>query len=339
MVDVNVQALGRRVGPAPRQADRDGHRAGSRHAGVGPPRLGAGRRDDRGRTRALPRARRPAPHVRRGARAVSARLSAQPHDDAVVRGGRARPDRCGGGRRRERVRAGPRTDRQGGRHILPARCSARPARPCSRRSRSSYFVYPPYGRELDVGYDREYEQEPPTDLEPALVPSLVGAADAGRLQRVHGDALRPDPARALQGEARDDRAQRLGRAAQRGHRRPRALAGRAARPDAVRGRGRERRRRRPRPTGPSGSRASATGSRTTARRTRSGSRTSRRRSAKGGRRPCWFTKRGADPARSARSSSSACSAGCSSGWASAATPGVAPTWDPCCCSPSASAPS
>ena len=36
-----------------------------------------------------------------------------------------------------------------------------------------YFVYRRYGRELDVGYDREYEQEPPTDLEPALVPSLV----------------------------------------------------------------------------------------------------------------------------------------------------------------------
>ncbi|MEP7334258.1 MAG: DUF2207 domain-containing protein, partial [Actinomycetota bacterium] len=36
-----------------------------------------------------------------------------------------------------------------------------------------YFVYRRYGRELDVGYDREYEQEPPTALEPALVPSLV----------------------------------------------------------------------------------------------------------------------------------------------------------------------
>ena len=40
-----------------------------------------------------------------------------------------------------------------------------------------------YGRERRTGYDREYEQEPPTDLEPALVPPLlrqstsVGAAE------------------------------------------------------------------------------------------------------------------------------------------------------------------
>ena len=30
-----------------------------------------------------------------------------------------------------------------------------------------------YGRERDTGYDREYEQEPPTDTEPALVPTLL----------------------------------------------------------------------------------------------------------------------------------------------------------------------
>ena len=30
-----------------------------------------------------------------------------------------------------------------------------------------------YGRELKSGYDREYEQEPPTDTEPALVPTLM----------------------------------------------------------------------------------------------------------------------------------------------------------------------
>src|SRR4029453_3049019 len=36
-----------------------------------------------------------------------------------------------------------------------------------------YGVYRFYGRELEVGYDREYEQEPPSELDPALVPSLV----------------------------------------------------------------------------------------------------------------------------------------------------------------------
>ena len=35
-----------------------------------------------------------------------------------------------------------------------------------------YGVYR-FGRELEVGYDREYEQEPPSELDPALVPSLV----------------------------------------------------------------------------------------------------------------------------------------------------------------------
>jgi uncharacterized membrane protein len=35
------------------------------------------------------------------------------------------------------------------------------------------FVYWRFGREPDVGYDREYEQEPPSDLAPALVPPLV----------------------------------------------------------------------------------------------------------------------------------------------------------------------
>ncbi len=34
-------------------------------------------------------------------------------------------------------------------------------------------VYWRFGRELDTGYDREYEQEPPTDLQPALVPVLI----------------------------------------------------------------------------------------------------------------------------------------------------------------------
>src|SRR6185436_4458728 len=30
-----------------------------------------------------------------------------------------------------------------------------------------------FGRELRTGYDREYEQEPPTDTQPALVPTLL----------------------------------------------------------------------------------------------------------------------------------------------------------------------
>ena len=34
-------------------------------------------------------------------------------------------------------------------------------------------VYLVFGRERGTGYDREYEQEPPTDTQPALVPTLL----------------------------------------------------------------------------------------------------------------------------------------------------------------------
>jgi uncharacterized membrane protein len=37
----------------------------------------------------------------------------------------------------------------------------------------STFVFWRFGRELETGYDREYEQEPPTETEPALVPTLL----------------------------------------------------------------------------------------------------------------------------------------------------------------------
>ena len=69
------------------------------------------------------------------------------------------------------------------------------------------------GRERRTGYDREYEQEPPTDTEPALVPTLLRQGGEAGLVRVHGDALRPHPAGRLQGRADDDRAADLGRAA------------------------------------------------------------------------------------------------------------------------------
>jgi uncharacterized membrane protein len=42
------------------------------------------------------------------------------------------------------------------------------------------IVFMVYGRERRTGYDREYEQEPPTDTEPALVPTLLRqGGDAG----------------------------------------------------------------------------------------------------------------------------------------------------------------
>ncbi len=68
-----------------------------------------------------------------------------------------------------------------------------------------------YGRERRAGYDREYEQEPPSDLAPALVPALVTEEAEGRLARVHRDAVRPDSPRALHDDAGHDRPQHVGR--------------------------------------------------------------------------------------------------------------------------------
>ena len=39
------------------------------------------------------------------------------------------------------------------------------------------LVWLVYGRERKTGYDREYEQAPPTDTEPALVPPLLRQDD------------------------------------------------------------------------------------------------------------------------------------------------------------------
>ena len=56
------------------------------------------------------------------------------------------------------------------------------------------FVWWGWGRERGTSYDREYEQEPPTETQAALVPGLLRAGRHARFARVHGDALRPDPA-------------------------------------------------------------------------------------------------------------------------------------------------
>ncbi len=75
-----------------------------------------------------------------------------------------------------------------------------------------------FGRERKTTYDREYEQDPPSDLEPALVPPLLRQSSVGRVERVHRDAVRPDPPRPLQGHAGHDRDVDLGRAQEGGRR-------------------------------------------------------------------------------------------------------------------------
>ena len=90
-------------------------------------------------------------------------------------------------------------------------------------------VYWFFGRETHTGYDREYEQEPPTDTEPALVPTLLRAGRRSRLVRVHRHPVRPDPAWLLRRKADHNRAADLGRPREGADRRPRDLGGEAGR--------------------------------------------------------------------------------------------------------------
>ena len=91
----------------------------------------------------------------------------------VVAGQRPREDRRRGDGRRGRVREGPGADRQREAASVALRASTCSCSARSRRSSSSAAVFWFYGRERKTGYDREYEQEPPTDTAPALVPTLL----------------------------------------------------------------------------------------------------------------------------------------------------------------------
>ena len=73
------------------------------------------------------------------------------------------------------------------------------------------FVWWRFGREHKTAYDREYEQEPPTETAArARAVAARPGRDAG-IARVHRDAVRPDPPRALPLRAGHDRAEDLGR--------------------------------------------------------------------------------------------------------------------------------
>ena len=108
-------------------------------------------------------------------------------------------------------------------------CSLLGARPGAARRRCAVFWF--FGRERRTGYDREYEQEPPTDTAAGARADAAAPGRRGRVVRVHRDAVRPDPPRRLHVEAGDDGAVDLGRPPHGAGRRPRDL-------------GRQRRRRR-----------------------------------------------------------------------------------------------
>ena len=85
------------------------------------------------------------------------------------------------------------------------------------------FVYLRFGREPKVGYDRSYEQEPPSDLAPALVPALTRERTGVGVNEFTA-TLFIDPTRSLQGRARHHRAFEMGRSAQHHRLRSRADA-------------------------------------------------------------------------------------------------------------------
>ena len=195
------QGLGRRVGAVARPAHRDDERARRTSCGLGPPGLGARRRRrSQGRGAAAARARRPAAPVRRAAHALPAHGVHLDRRDAGRGGQRAREDRRRGARRTP-----PRTSatRSGSTTRSPTRARTRAHPPRARHAPGA----PHLARRLLVlrarasrpGYDREYEQEPPTDTAPALVPTLLRQGGEAGLVRVHRDAVRPHPPRALHG--------------------------------------------------------------------------------------------------------------------------------------------
>ena len=99
-----------------------------------------------------------------------------------------------------------------------------------------------FGRERRTGYDREYEQEPPSELAPALVPPLLRQRPAVGSHEFTATLFDPYSTGAIRGEAGHDRAFPLcgtAQAARRGSRalgrRPRA---RARGPRTARGEGR-----------------------------------------------------------------------------------------------------
>ena len=88
-------------------------------------------------------------------------------------------------------------------------------------------VFMVYGRERRTSYDREYEQEPPTDTAPALVPTLLRQGGEAGSYQFHRDPVRSGSPRRLRRETRNHRALDLGRDAPRKRRRPGDKSGNA----------------------------------------------------------------------------------------------------------------
>ena len=159
----------------------------------------------------------------------------------VVEGQRLRAHRRRAAGTRGRLRREPQEDRRGERQPRPDAAHARGllARR-GRRSASSFVIWFFFGRERGTGYDREYEQEPPSRGAAGDRAAAAAPGNGARVARVHGHALRPHPARLLRREAGDHREEDLGGPAHAAGRGSRAVARRrVGRAGEVRGAGRQ----------------------------------------------------------------------------------------------------
>ena len=217
------QGLGRRVGGPARPAHRDAGRAGRHRPRLGPSGRRARRRDARRPARQPAGARHSVRPVRRAAHAHSAAgLHLDRGNESGERAG-PREDRGRGAGGRSVVRARPAQDRRGARQPAanaraPARARAR-TRP--RRGRRRLVVLRPRARDVL----RPGVRTGAADGNPGG--ARAGSPRTGRhagVARVHGDAVRPDPAWPLSRRAGDDRAEDLGRVEDAAGRGPRVVA-------------------------------------------------------------------------------------------------------------------
>ena len=246
VVDVNVRVWGDEweVGLRPALGDR--RRSRRRAASLGSSGRGPRRRHARRPAREPARGRDSSGPVRRAPRSLPPPgVHVDRGDAGRIRTG-PRADRRRGARRRRGVRARPRKIDDALDH-LPRTIALLLALALGPALLVLGLVWLIYGREHGTSYDREYEQEPPTETAARARPVAARPGRHARLARVHGDAVRPDPPRPLPRRAGDDGAEDLGRPQDPAGLRSRALARRrrsAGR--GVRGAGRPGRRRDPR---------------------------------------------------------------------------------------------
>ena len=217
------------MGAVARPPHGDDLGAGRRRARLGPPGVGPRRRHAGGATRAAACARRAGRTVRRASRrSTRATRSRRPRECAsrtVPGSRRSSPRSRPTPRSTHRTRSGSTSSRTI--RSAPGSSSSR-----SRRFPRSLVIAAVF---WFLGRERRTPVRPgvragAADRHGARArPHAPAAGRRGGVVRVHGDALRPDPARRLHGDADDDRAEDLGRAPHADGVRSRALAGQDAR--------------------------------------------------------------------------------------------------------------